>query len=356
MKTISRCLVCIVASALFACRETPSGPGQSPAPPPVVKAVYVLNEGNFGDATGARLSLYDVDRDTVYINVYESANNGAHLGSVGDDMKIVNGRAYILMSGSENLNVIGIDNNVLLQAASFPGATPHDLLIDSTRNRAYITRLYTSSILVLNLASLAVLDSVTVGVNPQGMVLNGDDLFVCNSGYGASRTVSVIDVRADTVKRTLTLADGPTNAALAPDGRLWVVCAGNAFGTPATTGKVFIINTTTFVVEDSIAFSENLWGNIAMGIDGYAYVLGVTSGSFYGGPMHRISLATRNVGLRFVDGTFYSIAVDAVSGDVYLTDAMNFNANGEVLIYTKEGVLKKRFTAQRGPSVMEFKR
>lgn len=341
---------------MFACRDTPSDPEQSPAPPPVVKAVYVLNEGNFGDATGARLSLYDVDRDTVYINVYESANNGAHLGSVGDDLKIVNGRVYMLMSGSENLNVIGLDSNVVLQAASFPGATPHDLLIDSTRNRAYLTRLYSSSIFVLNLTSLSVVDSVTVGANPQGMVLNGNNLFVCNSGYGSSRTVSVVDVLADTVKRTLTLADGPTNAALAPDGKLWVVCTGNAFGTPATTGKVFIINTTTFAVEDSITFSENLWGTIAMGIDGYAYVLGISSGSFYGGPMHRISLATRNVALRFVAGTFYGIAVDAVSGDVYLTDVKNFSANGEVLIHTKEGVLKKRFNVQRGPSVMAFKR
>lgn len=343
-------------SLVFGCRENPPGPQQAVAPPFTLKAVYILNEGNFGDPTGARLSLYDVDRDTAYANVYEAANNNAHLGSVGDDMRIVDGKVYILMSGSENLNVIGLDNHVLLQTANFPGATPHDLLLDVAGDRAFITMLYSRSILVLNLASLAIIDSIRVGENPQGLALAGNNLFVCNSGYGLSKTLSIIDVQADTVTKTVMLADGPTTAALAPNGKLWVACTGNAFGTPATRGKVFIVNTSTFVVEDSITFTENLWGSIVMGGDGYAYVLGVAPGSFYGGPLHRISLATRSVALRFVDGVFYGLAVDDFSGDLYLTDAKNFSTNGEVLIYMNNGILKKRIAAQRGPSVIAFKR
>jgi hypothetical protein len=300
--------------------------------------------------------LYDLDRDTVYTDVYEAANNNAHLGSVGDDMRIVNGKGYIVMSGSENLNVIGLNNQMLLQTTNFPGAAPHDLLIDTGRDRAFVTRLYRSSVLVLNLSSLAVIDSISVGDNPQGLIVNGNNLFVCNSGYGLSKTVSVVDVNTDTVKKTLMLADGPTGAAIASDGRLWVTCTGNASGTPPTRGKVFVINTLTLAVEDSITFAENLWGSIVMGVDGYAYVLGVASGSFYGGPLHRISLTTRSVSLRFINGVFYGMAVDDISGDIYLADAKEFSTNGEVLIYTKEGTLKKRFAAQRGPSVITFKR
>jgi len=340
---------------VFACRENPSGPQQVVAPPSVLKAVYILNEGNFGDPTGARLSLYDIDRETVYTDIYEAANNNAHLGSIGDDMKIANGKAYIVMSGSENLNVIGLDNHMLLQTASFPGAAPHDLLIDAARNKAFVTRLYTSSILVLNLPTLAIIDSIRVGENPQGLALDGSNLFVCNSGYGASKTLTIVDARADTVRKTLTLADGPTNAVLAPGGKLWVACTGNAFGTPATRGKVFIINTSTLAVEDSITFTENLWGSIAMGVDGFVYILGVAPGSFYGGPLHRISLATKSVLLKFIDGVFYGIAVDDISGDLYLTDAKNFSTNGEVLVFSTTGTLKKRFAAQRGPSVIAFK-
>jgi hypothetical protein len=109
-------------------------------------------------------------------------------------------------------------------------------------------------------------------------------------------------------------------------------------------------------VEDSITFAENLWGSIAMGVDGYAYVLGVAPGSFYGGPLHRISITTGNVSLKFVDGVFYGMAVDDISGDLYLADAKNFSTNGEILIYAKDGTFKKRFPGQRGPSVIVFKR
>ncbi len=346
----------VVVLLVSACRQNPSGPSIPVAPPPLAKAVYILNEGNYGDPSGARLSIYDVVKDTVYSDVFEAANNNSHLGSVGDDMRLLGGKAFILMSGSENLDVISLDNNVLLQLAFFPSDTPHDILIDSSSNRAYLTRLYKSSVLVLDLSTLAVVDSISVGNNPQGLALADHRLFVCNSGYGSSKTLTVVDVPADTVKETVTLADGPTGCALSPDGRLWVVCTGNSSGTPSTPGRIFIVNPLTLSVEDSILFTENLWGSIVMGADGYAYVLGVAQGSFYGGPVHRIQLSSRNVSLRFVQGVFYGIAVDTATDDLYVTDARGFAVNGDVLIYTKDGILKNRFTVQRGPSVIGFKR
>jgi len=348
-------ILCSFFLASYGCKKDPTSP-PTPPPPPVVKGVYVLNEGNFGDPTGARLTLYDVNSDSTFRDVFEAANNGMHLGSLGDDMKLLDGKAYVLMSGSENIIVLSLSNHMILQSAFFPGAVPHDLLIDAARNRAYITRLFRASILVINLSTLSVIDSVSVGDNPQGMAMIGNQLYVCNSGYGSGRTVSVIDVGADSVNKTLTIGDGPANAAMAPDGKLWVSCTGNAFGMPATTGKVFIISPTLNNVTDSISFSENLWGSIAMGTDGHAYVIGVTSGSFYGGPIHRINAASKAVRLNFVGGTFYAVAVDKVTGDLYLADAKNFASDGEVRIYTKDGVLKKAFPAQRGPGVIAFKR
>ena len=340
---------------LFAgCKRDPIAPAGSMPPPAVVKGVYVLNEGNFGDPAGARLSLYDVDRDTVFRDVFEATNNGMHLGSTGDDIKLFDGRAYILMSGSENIEVISLANHALQQSANYPGATPHDLLIDSLRNKAYVTQLFSSSILVLELSTLGSIGTVQVGPNPQGMVLSGDQLFVCNSGFGSNRTISVVDATVDTVKKTLILGEGPTAAAVAVDGKIWVACTGNAFGTPVTLGKVYVIDPATTTVQDSLVFTENLWGAISIGSDGFAYVVGITGGSFYGGPIHRIEMATKAVTMNFISGTFYAMAMDEVSGDLYLADAKNFASDGEVHIFTKNGILKKTFTVQKGPGAIAF--
>ena len=353
MKSLSICFSSLLF-LLVGCKRDPTAPADSSPLPAVVNGVYVLNEGDFSDAAGARLSLYDIDRDIVLRDVFESANGGRHLGNLGDDVKLYDGKAYLVMSGSENIDVISLANHVLLQSATYPGVSPHDLLIDSLREKAYVTQLFSTSILVLDLPTLGSMGTVQVGPNPQGMVLSGDQLFVCNSGFGSNRTISVIDATLDTVKKTLIVGDGPTGVVVAEDGKIWVVCSGDAFGSPATFGSVYIIDPSAMTVEDSLVFTENLWGAISIGSSGFAYILGVTSGSFYGGPIHRIEMATRTVTMNFIPGTFYAMTINEVSGDLYLADAKIFASDGEVHIFTKDGILKKTFTVQKGPGAMVF--
>jgi YVTN family beta-propeller protein len=336
------------------CRDNPANPPETlGALPGIVNAVYVLNEGNYNDPTGARLSVYDIDRDTVYKDVLELANNGQHLGSTGDDLKLYQGKAFILMSHSENIDVISLETHQLLRSATFPGSIPREMLFDSVRNRLYVSRTNSGAVYVLDPSTLGVMNSITVGNNPLGMALKGNHLFVCNSGYGLDRTVSVIDVDADTVAATLELWDGPTSAAVSPDGSVWVVCTGNQYGAPPTNGKIFVIDPAVLAVTDSISFPQSLWGTIAMGTNGYAYV--TTVAGFYGGPLDRISLVAKTVQSGFIPDTSYAMAVDGVTGDIYVANAANFSADGVVSVYSNDGVLQKRFAAQRGPGAIAFK-
>lgn len=337
-----------------ACRDNPSAPLEAVGVlPEIGNAVYVLNEGNYSDPTGARLSVYDVDRDTVYRDVFELANNGQHLGSTGDDLKLYRGKAYILMSHSENIDVISLQTHQLVRSVTFPGSIPREMLIDSVRNRLYVSRTNSGAVYVLDPSTLGIMNSITVGNNPLGMALKGSHLFVCNSGYGLDRTVSVIDVNADTVAATLQLSDGPSSAAVSPDGRVWVACSGNQFGTPPTNGKIFIINPTSLALEDSIVFSQSIWGTIVMGTNGYAY--SIAAAGFYGGPLYRISITSKVVQTDFIPDTSYAMAVDEASGNIYVADAKHFNEDGIVSVYSSAGVLQKQFGTQRGPGTIALK-
>ncbi len=346
----------IMLALLLGCRNDPAGPVDPGTVPAVVKAVYILNEGDFSDASGARITLYDVQKDSVYTDVFESANGGSHLGNVGDDMKFFNGRAYIVMSGSKNLVVMNLTTNRKDAEMTFPGSAVHDLLIDSVRNKIFVTRLFSRSLYVLNLSTLAIQDSISVGANPQGMVIASGKLFVCNSGYGSDSTVSIINPSNNQLITTVKLAAGPTNAAVATDGKVWVACTGNAFASPPTKGKIFILDPATNAIADSITFADNVWGTISIGADGFAYVIGVTPTSFNGGPVHRIAVATKSVVLNFVPGTFYALAFDDVARELYVSDVHDFSGNGDVKIYTAAGALRKTFVAQKGPAVFGFKR
>ena len=342
-------------TGFLSCNENTTAPPTGGNSDAVVNGVYILNEGNFGDPEGTRLSLYDIDGDTVYRDVYENANGGMHLGSLGDDIRISADKIYILMSGSGGgLQVINLSDHKAVQSSPFAGSNPHDLLIDAARNKAYLTRLSYGSLLVIDLTTLQPLDTISVGANPQGLFLFNDRLFVCNSGYGNDRTVSIINVLSDAVEGMLTLSDGPTGIVLAGDGRLWVSCTGNAFGTPPTPGAVYVINPVTTMVEDSILFLENLWGPIAAGTDGSVYVLGVSPGSL-GGPVHRITSATLSLSPNFIPGAFYALAVDSLTGEVYAADVGDFTADGEVDIFKPDGSFQNKFDVEIGPGAFAFK-
>jgi DNA-binding beta-propeller fold protein YncE len=351
---ISFLLAPVVSAFLVAaCADDSSSPGPDPVPP-TTKAVYILNEGQYGDPAGARLSLYDIDRDTVYTDVYESANAGAHLGSLGDDIVVRGDRAYVVMSGSHDLKIISTADHRLLQSATYPGADPHDVVISADGTRMFLTMLFSDSVLSIDPATLAVRRGIRVGPNPQGMALAGLRLFVCNSGFGASRTVSVINVENAELLKTIELSDGPTGVAFAPDGSVWVTCTGNAYLSVPSTGRVYVIDGSTLTVKDSVVFPDQLFGPITLGDDGYAYVLGVTPGSYYGGPVHRVSMSTLQVTMNYASGTYYALASEPETGNLYVADAKNFTGTGEIRILTSAGTVKKTFAAQRGPGKFAF--
>lgn len=351
------CALCLAMAMLYlSCTKDPSGPDDGNTIVPAAKGVYVLHEGNYGDPSGARLALYDIANDTVYTDVVEGANQGAHLGSTGDDMALFRDKLYVLMSGSENIVVLDRKTHQVLLTAYFPGWVPHAMVIDSVRSRLYVTRLYLNSVIALDLSTLAVIDSMSVGANPQEMLLTGDELYVCNSGYGAENTVSVLGVSPFQIRATIRVGAGPTGIARASDGSLWVACTGNPYGMPVLPGAIYKLNASTHSAQDSVVFTESLWGAISVGTDGAAYFLGVTPGSYYGGPLHRLQLSTLTVTRDVVAGTFYALSIDPASGDTYLADAKSFVSQGEVRSYTASLVHKRTVEVQRGPSVFAFSR
>ncbi len=337
------------------CVKNPAEPEPVIPAIPAASGVYVLNEGNYGDVAGARLSLYLPESDTVYHSLFEDANGGAHLGSTGDDFALFRGKLYVLMSGSERLVILSATDHHLLQDTYFPGSTPHTMLIDSLRNTIYITRLYKNSVLFVNLLTLQVMDSISVGHNPQDLALANGKLYVCNSGYGEDNSVTVVNPDTRSVVSIVRVGAGPSGIVTGSDGKLWVACTGNAFGAPMIPGRVYRIDSGTDTVLDSVAFADPLSGTIAASSEGHLYVVG-SSASFFGGPIHRIAVASLGVTLNFVPGTFYGAGVDDATGDLYVADAKAFVTSGEVSIFAHNGVLKKKFIAERGPSLFVFKR
>lgn len=152
---------------------------------------------------------------------------------------------------------------------------------------------------------------------------------------------------------TIKVGDNPGFVSVDSDGDVYVLCTGKYgdFSNPSsgTPGKVFIINPDNDTVKDSIL------------IGGHPFKLGMSTIGVAFVPTDTLVIkldtkANKSVGVFTTGLSYYSVAVDDATGDVYLGDAKDFVRNGEVNIYTIVGVPKGKFDVGIIPGTIVFKR
>lgn len=339
----------LLGAALSACIKSPTGSVGFYTPSAV--AVYVLNQGEYGQGN-ASLTAYFPDSNYTENGLFKLAN-GRTLGDVGNDLVMNGNNAYMVMNNSDKIEVMDASTALSVGTIYFPsGTSPYRMAIYSTGNVAYVSDLYTNSVSVVNLLTNFVIsaDTISVGANPYGIAVTSGQAFVANSGYGSGNTVSVIDAAARKVVKTVTVGEGPTE--VEPDGlgHVWVVCAAQ----PGTDGSIYVIDAATDAVTDSISIGKQIPSftghTLAMDTqNGYAYLIADSS-------VVKLDLTKRTiVNNNLISGSFYSIAVDEATGDVYLTDAKDYKTDGEVLIYSPGGQFTNRsFTTGINPDGIAF--
>src|SRR3990170_1259599 len=193
--------------------------------PLATQGVYVLNEGAFG-AGNSTLTLFVPDSNKVYQDVFRAVN-GRNLGDTGSDIVISGTSAFIVMNGSDKIEVMRTPDNRSVRTINLrTGRNPFSIAV--LGSKGYVTNENGASVTVLDIGNFTILrDSIAVGPNPQGIMVTGGKIYVCNSGFGTGRTVSVIDGSIDRVFKTIQVGDGPTIARVTPDGRVWVLCTGS---------------------------------------------------------------------------------------------------------------------------------
>jgi len=227
------------------------------------RTLYVLNN------LGRTLSKMNLETSEITNDILTVGNIPNRIHTRGD-------KIYVVNSTPAGIAIIdGQTEEVSNTIALAEGSNPWDMAFVGT-SKAYVTNLLANSVTVIDLVSGDSLTSIPVGENPEGILVVNNTAYVANTGgypdYTPS-TVSVIDIRADSVTKTLDVPLNPQDLALAPDGNIHVVCTGN-FGN--VSGRVAVINPfgdTDFtpLVVDTIEVGGSP-GNIVITTDGLAYL------------------------------------------------------------------------------------
>jgi len=301
--------------------------------------LYVLNQGDFG-ANNSTLTYYDYTSKALVPDQFIAANS-TKLGDTGNDLGIYGAKMFIVVNNSNIVDVVNAKTAKLIKQITLN--QPRSVVFYNSN--AFVTS-YNGTVSVIDTTALTINKTITVGDDPEQMVISNGKLYVANSGGldpTPGTTVSVIDPVGLTVTKTISgvLAD-PVTLAADNYGHVYALSLGN-FSTVGP-GMTIISNTTDAVTSTS---AVNLSFNIPIVVNGdFAYYFTADNKiAVYNTKTQ--TLAQANF---ITDGTTittpYAITVDSISGEVFVTDAKDYSSNGTLYAFDSTG--KKEYTLVTG--------
>lgn len=344
----------MIATAIISCRKdiAPEIKGFVP----IKQGFYLVNEGNWG-YNKASLDCYDFETGIYTNDIYSEINPDVALGlgDAANDIKIYGSKLYIVVNGSNKVEIL--DTHTLKRVGKVN--LNNCRYITFYKNKAYVTS-YDGLVAVIDTTNVNnIQKTIIVGRQPEEMAVVGDKLYVANSGgYRTEpekeydRTVSVIDLNTEKEIKKIDVAINLNKLRADKYGNLYVTSRGDYLDIESS---LYIIDTKTDNVSNLNIPVSNFY------IQGdYAYLLSysyITNSATY----LKFNIITKSIVSNIInDGTEagitmpYGIAVSPINGDIYITDAKDFQNSGNLHIYSSSGTIKKTFKTGDIPAHFAF--
>ncbi|MBW3546311.1 MAG: SMP-30/gluconolactonase/LRE family protein [Bacteroidetes bacterium] len=193
--------------------------------------------------------------------------------------------------------------------------------------------------------------SITTGFGSEGILVAANKLFVTNN---FTNNLVVIDMVSEQVTDTLNVGSSPAGMVTDAEGDVWVICSGgyDENFAPLNDGMLLEINPSDLSVKTEVALDQNVSGKIAANTDGHRLYY------FSGNLIYAFDVSeTEAPSSALVEESnamgFYGIGVDK-DGLIYAADAKGFAENGEVFRYNPDGTFIDKFAVGRGPNGFSF--
>ena len=344
--SLKLCFAIVCSAIMFtACSDDDSTPTDPTPTRDIPPGVYIIHEGGFG-SNNASLSYYIPDSNKVYNDVYKNIT-GESLGDVGQDIVIHGDLVYLVVNNSNKIEVLNHSDWTHSHTIELPNAQPRYMYF-ARNDLGYITNSADGTVSVYDPASKTITATVPVGNNPEDMEYSQSHVFVANGGFGSGNTVSVINIGSNTVEATITVGDYPQAIEYLSTSKIAVLCTGayGDFNDPNddTPGYLYIINTQTYAVEDSMELGGHPT-HMTADLGRNVYISDGTG-------IDKVNTTTMQWTQNFVNGTFYGLKYDSQRNRLYATDAKDFQQDGDLYVYSSAGSLLFKYTLGIAPRAM----
>jgi hypothetical protein len=326
------CVVCFFSCKKEPVKEEPASPPPSGFQPGA--GIFITNEGNFSFGN-SKISYYNFSNASVAADVFQPANSRP-LGDVCQSMRVINGKGYIVVNNSGKIEIVNM--NTFSSIGTITGFTSPRYILNVNSSKAYVTDLFSNSIKIVDLNTGMISGSIPCSGWTEQLVKYGDKVFVTNQDKGK---LFVINSLTDVIIDSIPVSKGANSLVLDKNNKLWVLCSGESAS--SLNGALYKIDPSSNVIEKSFSFpsTESPWRLTSNGSADTLYYLNKGICRMWTG-----SSALSATAIVPDDGrNFYALGIDPATSNIYVADAIDYVQSGKIYVYNANGSAKTSFLA-----------
>lgn len=313
------------------------------------KGYYVLCEGLYG-RNNSSLDFFSIEKQTTTTDLFTEVNN-AGLGETANDMIEAEGKLFIAVNGSNCVMVVNkTDCRRLALIPINKGENPQPRCLAYHKGKIYLT-CFDGNIYKINASTYKVEQTAkTQGRNPEAIAICDGKLFVANTGgldypnFDNSISVMNPDDLSLIQKIEGLLNPGQIKAS---GNKIFVQARGTYdYGTGSySSAELVRINASNLTIEERVPFVANAYELVDNKII-YAYIDNAMKNHLYSIPADNLASAPQTFAKTStgeLSSLKYTYNIDSDSKHIYLTDAKDYQTNGECFVFDYSGNLECKF-------------
>lgn len=318
--------------------------------------VLILNQGNFGGGN-SEVGYLSNDYLTFQNNIFGIVNDGEELGDTGQDIGFYNDLAFIVMNVSNKIEVV---NRYTFQSvATIDTGLDNPRYVAFANGKGYVTNWGNpvdpadDYVAVINLATYELGASIPVAEGPERIIEHNGKLYVAQTGgYGYGNSITVISTSSNTVTNTITVGDVPNSLEI-EGSNLYVICGGKpAFTSDETIGQLTKISLSTETVTSAIDFADGKHpSNLEIEDNVLYYTVDL---DVFKTTMAATTLPSVPFFSTTPQGVYGIYAFEVENGKIFVADAVDYNSNGKVYVYSINGNIEHSYTVGVIPAGFYF--